>query len=217
MAKTVLSDALTGNIHPQWFALGSGPVKIRTFVVFPQRASTAPVVVLTSDTQGMSDWLRAVGDQVAGKGFIAVVPDLLSGMGPGGGGTEAFADQDSIFRVLAEQKSEIAKRRADVMDWAIRMPGSNGNGAMLGFNAGAGQARIDARIESPPERLTATFELREQAWDNAVAFLARMETTGRPMSGARQAGSGLPTGLWSARGRNVGRILERWTHRSDTD
>ncbi len=206
MAKTVLSDALTGNIHPQWFALGSGPVKIRTFVVFPQRASTAPVVVLTSDTQGMSDWLRAVGDQVAGKGFIAVVPDLLSGMGPGGGGTEAFADQDSIFRVLAEQKSEIAKRRADVMDWAIRMPGSNGNGAMLGFNAGAGQARIDARIESP-ERLTATFELREQAWDNAVAFLARMETTGQPMSGARQAGSGLPTGLGAPEAETLAEFL----------
>ena len=104
-------------------------------MVFPQRPTLAPVVLITSDSQGMSDWLRAMGDQVAAEGFIAVVPDLLSGMGPDGGGTEAFGDREAIFDVLAQQKSEIASRTVDLMDWAVRMPGSNGNGARLEFNA----------------------------------------------------------------------------------
>ena len=33
---------------------------------------------------------RALGDQLAQDGFIAVVPDFLSGKGPNGGGTESL-------------------------------------------------------------------------------------------------------------------------------
>ena len=198
MAKTVLSDALAGNIHPQWFAVKSGQATIRTFVVFPQRPTLAPVVLITSDSQGMSDWLRAMGDQVAAEGFIAVVPDLLSGMGPDGGGTEAFGDREAIFDVLAQQKSEIASRTVDLMDWAVRMPGSNGNGARLEFNARAGQARIDATRIVSGERSTATFELRANAWQNAVAFLATTENVAQPAAAAKQAGAGGQVALGAA-------------------
>jgi dienelactone hydrolase len=36
------------------------------------------------DIRGMSDWIRAVADQLAQDGFIAIVPDFLSGKGPRG-------------------------------------------------------------------------------------------------------------------------------------
>ncbi len=212
MAKTVLSDALRGNIHPQWFAVKSGGATIRTFVVFPQRPDKAPVVLLTSDNQGMSDWLRAMGDQVAGEGFIAVVPDLLSGMGPDGGGTQSFDSRDAVFKVLTEQRNEIAKRTADLMDWAIRMPGSNGHGTILGFNAQTGNPRIDASIESG-ERRRATFELNEYAWENALAFLATTENVAQPAALARQAGGGGQTLLGT---REAG-ILAEFLSRGDTD
>ena len=186
MAKTVLSDALRGNIHPQWFAVKSGQATVRTFVVFPQRPDHAPVVLLTSDSQGMSDWLRAMGDQVAAEGFIAVVPDLLSGMGPDGGGTQSFADGEAILKVLAQQKTEIARRTADLMDWAIRMPGSNGNGAILRFNAQGDNPRIDASIESGEHR-SETFELNERAWENTLAFLATTENVPEAAIAAKPA------------------------------
>ena len=38
----------------------------------------------------MRDIPRAVGDQLAQDGFIAIVPDFLSGKGPNGGGTESL-------------------------------------------------------------------------------------------------------------------------------
>ncbi len=213
MAKTVLSDALRGNIHPQWFRVESGRATIHTFVVFPQRPTLAPVVLITSDSQGMSDWLRAMGDQVAAEGFIAVVPDLLSGMGPDGGGTEAFAGRDAIFNVIEQQRREIAQRTADVMDWAIRMPGSNGNGAKLEFNVRAGKARIDATRIASGERSTATFELKENAWENAVAFLAKTETAVQPAFAAKPAGAGVQTALGAAESA----VLEEFLSGGRTD
>lgn len=73
-AKTLLSAALMRR-HPQWIEIPAGSTTIRSFVVFPEGRYTAPVVVITANDQGMSDWLRAVGDQAAADGFIAVVPD----------------------------------------------------------------------------------------------------------------------------------------------
>ncbi|HEY3162406.1 MAG TPA: dienelactone hydrolase family protein [Vicinamibacterales bacterium] len=75
-AKTLLSAALTTTRHPQWVDIPSGSAPVRSFVVFPERHDTsAPVVVITADDQGISDWLRAVGDDAAANGFIAIVPE----------------------------------------------------------------------------------------------------------------------------------------------
>jgi len=38
----------------------------------------------------MSDWAQELADEVAAAGYIAVAPDLLSGMGPNGGRTKDF-------------------------------------------------------------------------------------------------------------------------------
>ena len=74
MAKTLLSAALMQR-HPQWIDIPAGSATIRSFVVFPDGGDKAPVVVVTAKNQRMTDWLRAVGDQAAADGFIAVVPD----------------------------------------------------------------------------------------------------------------------------------------------
>jgi len=39
------------------------------------------VVVVIHEIFGMSDWVEDVADQFAGAGYIALAPDLLSGMG----------------------------------------------------------------------------------------------------------------------------------------
>jgi len=52
---------------------------VRSFVVFPDRSeASAPVVVIAAENQGLSDWVRAVGDDAAEHGFIAVVPEVLN-------------------------------------------------------------------------------------------------------------------------------------------
>ena len=89
-AKAMLDSSIAYH-HPQWIDVPMGATKIHTFVIYPTLAGTAPVVVVTANNQGLSDWVRAVGTEVVSQGYIAVVPDLLSGLGPNGGGTYSFA------------------------------------------------------------------------------------------------------------------------------
>src|SRR2546430_15756617 len=79
--------------HGEWIDVPMGDVKIKTFVVYPEVKDKAPVVIVIHEIFGMTDWVRAVADQLAAEGFIAVAPDLLSGMGPDGGGTESAGDK----------------------------------------------------------------------------------------------------------------------------
>src|SRR5262245_29131704 len=63
---------------------------LRTWIVYPERKTKAGVVLIIHEIYGLSDWIRGVADQLAREGFIAVAPDLISGLGPGGGGTDSL-------------------------------------------------------------------------------------------------------------------------------
>jgi carboxymethylenebutenolidase len=171
-AKVALSAALGGLRHPQWIDIPVGAGTVRSFVVFPVREDKrAPVVVVTANNQGMSDWLRAVGDAAAADGFIAVVPDLLSGMAPNGGGTDSFADADAVVQALARRQTEIARRAAAVRAYAVTMPGSNGKAAEAHFQFSEDRSRIETTIISPQPH-TANFDLTDHAWHQAAAMLS---------------------------------------------
>jgi carboxymethylenebutenolidase len=51
---------------------------LRLWVVYPERKTKAPVVVVVHEIFGLSDWIRGVADQLAAEGFIAVAPDFLT-------------------------------------------------------------------------------------------------------------------------------------------
>src|SRR3982751_2648065 len=68
--------------HAEWVEYKSGDRPLKAFVVYPERKEKAPVVVVIHEIFGLTDWVRSVADQLASEGFIAVAPDLLSGMGP---------------------------------------------------------------------------------------------------------------------------------------
>ena len=52
-----------------------GGVAIRTWISYPERKDKAGVVIVIQEVFGLTDWLRAVADQLAKEGFIAVAPD----------------------------------------------------------------------------------------------------------------------------------------------
>ena len=89
-------DALKRSSRHQEYvdvALPGATTKIKTFVVYPERKDKAPVVLVIHEIFGLSDWVRGVADQLAKEGFIAIAPDLISGMAPKGGGSEELGDQ----------------------------------------------------------------------------------------------------------------------------
>jgi carboxymethylenebutenolidase len=105
---------------------------LNLWVVYPERAARAGVVLVIHDIRGMSDWARALGDQLAQDGFIAVVPDFLSGKGPDGGGTASFGNQvQQGIRALTED--EVAARLNAAMAYGKTLPASNGKTGVVGF------------------------------------------------------------------------------------
>jgi carboxymethylenebutenolidase len=107
---------------------------IRTWVVYPERKDKAPVVVVIHEIYGLSDWIRGVADQLAEDGFIAVAPDLISGMGPNGGGTDSVASRDDVVKLVrALTPDTVVARLNAVRDRAITLPAANGKTATVGY------------------------------------------------------------------------------------
>ena len=108
--------------------------KIRTWVVYPERKDKAPVVLVIHEIFGLSDWIRAVADQLAAEGYIAVAPDLLSGKGPGGGGTDSVASRDDVVKLIRSlTPDETTAQLNAVREYAIHLPAANGRSASVGF------------------------------------------------------------------------------------
>src|SRR5438874_10209591 len=102
--------------HGEWVDIKTpnGPA-LNSFVIYPERRTKAPVVIVVHDIGGMSDWIRGIGDQLAKEGFIAVVPDLLSGKGPNGGGTSSLGDRDQVGQTIRTLTSDELKSRVDAI------------------------------------------------------------------------------------------------------
>lgn len=135
-ADTAAADAVKNSPrHGEWVdvPLGEGGAKVKTWVVFPEVREKAPVVLVVHEIFGLTDWVRGVADQLAADGFIAVAPDLLSGMGPGGGGTEAFAG-DAVREAIRNLKPEQVSERLDaVRKYALALPAASDKSATIGF------------------------------------------------------------------------------------
>ena len=131
--------------------LPGSKTKIRTFVVYPERKDKAGVVIVIQEIFGLTDWLRGVADRLAGDGFIAVAPDLISGMGPGGGGTDSVASRDEVVKLTrALTPEETANRLNAVRAYAAKIPAANGKLATLGFCWGGARSFEYAASATPP-------------------------------------------------------------------
>lgn len=51
---------------------------VRAYVAYPERKDKAPAVIVIHEIFGLTDWEPTVGDRLAAKGYIAIVPDMLS-------------------------------------------------------------------------------------------------------------------------------------------
>ncbi|HKV07002.1 MAG TPA: dienelactone hydrolase family protein [Thermoanaerobaculia bacterium] len=137
--------------HGEWVDIKlPNSTPIRTWVVYPERKDKAGVVIVIQEIYGLSDWLRSVADQLARDGFIAVAPDLISGMGPNGGGTDSVASRDDVVKLVRALTPEEATARLNAVHaYAAKIPAGNGKTATIGFCWGG--ARSFAYAATQPE------------------------------------------------------------------
>ncbi len=120
--------------HGEWVKVetGGGDV-VNAWLVYPERDDKAPVVVVIHEIYGLTDWIRAVADQLAAEGFIAIAPDLLSGKGPDGGGSDSV-DNDGARRLVRElEDQEVVERLNGVAYYAMELPSASDDFAVVGF------------------------------------------------------------------------------------
>lgn len=139
--QTALDRLNNSPRHHEWVEVKNGDKTIYAFVVHPQSSAPAPVVLLIHENRGLNDWARAMADQVAEAGYIAVAPDLLSGYSAEAKRTSDFPNEDAARTALGELKPEaVMSDLQAVVDYAKAIPSSNGKLASAGFCWGGGKS-----------------------------------------------------------------------------
>ena len=127
--------------HHEYVTLKHDNRSVQAFVVYPEVKNKATVVVLIHEIFGLSDWAKEMADELAAKGFIVVAPDLLSGMGPNGGGSSAFADRDSTTKAVSGlDASQVTADLDAAADYGKKIPAANGKVVTVGFCWGGGKS-----------------------------------------------------------------------------
>ena len=120
--------------HQEWVSIKYGSRTVKAFIVYPEIKDKAPVVLVIHEIFGLSNWARSMADDLAAAGYIAIAPDLLSGFGPNGGGSDQFADQDARVKAVSGLDSAVVTSDLDATaDYGIKLPASNGKLAVVGF------------------------------------------------------------------------------------
>ncbi|UCF20781.1 MAG: dienelactone hydrolase family protein [Gemmatimonadota bacterium] len=120
--------------HGEWvkYEAGEGD-SVSAWVVYPERSDRAPVVIVIHEIYGLTDWIRAVADQLAAEGFVAIAPDLLSGKGPDGGGTESVDRDGAVQLVRGLDRDEVNRRLDGAVQYATSLPAARPEFASMGF------------------------------------------------------------------------------------
>ena len=117
-------------------------------IAYPQSGGKAPAMVVIHEIFGMTDWVENVTDEFADAGYIAIAPDLLSGMAPNGGRTKDFpagggggggfgAAGQAIMKLPPDQ---ITADLNAVADYCKKLPNCNGKVCVVGFSWGGSQS-----------------------------------------------------------------------------
>src|SRR5260370_38794562 len=82
--------------HQEWVDVKHDNRVVHAFIVYPEVKGKAPVVIVIHEIFGLSDCAQSVADQLATHGYIAIAPDLLSGLVPKSDGSTTIASTQDV-------------------------------------------------------------------------------------------------------------------------
>jgi len=126
--------------HQEWVAIKYGDRTVNAFIVYPETKTKAPAVLVIHEIFGLTDWVETVADKLAANGYIAIAPDLLSGLGPNGKGSAEFTAQEANRAISGLTPDGITADLNAVADYVKKLPGMNGKLAVAGFCWGGSQS-----------------------------------------------------------------------------
>jgi carboxymethylenebutenolidase len=134
--------------HAEWAMVRVGDAdSVRVWVVYPERSTKAPVVVVVHEIFGLSTWIRGVADQLAADGFIAVAPDFLTGH-TGAYPPDSVPVDSARAMIRRLDANQIQSRIDAVARWAMGLPAALPRYGIIGFCWG-GSVVFNHAVHSP--------------------------------------------------------------------
>jgi carboxymethylenebutenolidase len=136
--------------HGEWVMIRTGPSdSVKAWVVYPERSTKAPVVVVVHEIFGLSTWVRGVADQLAADGFIAIAPDLLTGKAAPAPGSDTLTQAVATAAIRTVQTADVNRQLAAVGQYGMSLPAADKTYGVVGFCWGGSTSFMHA-VASPP-------------------------------------------------------------------
>jgi carboxymethylenebutenolidase len=135
--------------HGEWAVIRTGPTdSVRAWVVYPERRSKAPVVLVVHEIYGLTNWVRGVADQLARDGFIAIAPDLMTmkNLPTDSTGDPVRAQATAAINTLDAAKYQ--QQLITIAQWGMRLPAATQKYGIVGYCWG-GSASFAHAVASP--------------------------------------------------------------------
>ncbi|HLJ15071.1 MAG TPA: dienelactone hydrolase family protein [Bryobacteraceae bacterium] len=126
--------------HREWVTVKHDGRSVETFIAYPESKDKTPVILVIHEIFGMTDWVEDVTDQFAAAGYIAVAPDLLSGMAPNGGRTPDFPKGGVGPAIGHLNPDQITADLNAAADYGLHLPAAVHKLFVVGFCWGGGQS-----------------------------------------------------------------------------
>lgn len=134
--------------HGEWVTIDAGGAdSVSAWVVYPERSDRAPVVVVVHEIYGLTTWVRAVADQLAADGFVAIAPDLLSGEDVPRGDDGPVPDA-ATAAIRGLDPADVQRRIGAVAGYAMALPAALPVYGIVGYCWGGSVAFAHA-VEAP--------------------------------------------------------------------
>lgn len=130
--------------HGEWVTIRTGPAdSVRAWVVYPERSTKAPVILVVQEIYGLSSWIRSVADQLAADGFIAIAPDLLTMKNlPASSDSALVALAPAATRSL--NSADVQRQLYAVAQYGMGLPAAQQKYGIVGFCWGGGTSFVHA-------------------------------------------------------------------------
>ena len=136
-SETVAARLAASPRHAEWAMVPvEGGDSVRVWVVYPERSTNAPVVVVVHEIFGLSTWVRGVADQLAADGFIAIAPDYLTGKTTLPADSLTMDAGRALIRGL--DPLEVVRRTTAAADYGMSRPAALPRYGVVGFCWGGG-------------------------------------------------------------------------------
>lgn len=135
--------------HGEWVTVQtSAQDSVRAWVVYPETDEPAPVVLVVHEIFGLSNWVRAVADQFAAEGFIAIAPDMLTMRNIPLAADGAPDPETARREIQTLDRDAIHRQLLAVAEYGMSLPAAEGSYGIVGYCWG-GAVAFEHAVRSP--------------------------------------------------------------------